>query len=70
MNFTSHTLIVAACLILLGCGLLSTISDGVAMDKAVYGYQFILGLGTGLTFSSVTMMASLANDSDNVGEWD
>ena len=42
-NFTSHTLIVAACLILLGCGLMSTLKNARIIDDAVYGYQFILG---------------------------
>lgn len=60
-NFTSHTLIVASCLILLGCGLMSTIKKSVAIDPAVYGYQFILGLGTGLTFSAATMMTNMSN---------
>ena len=67
-NLTSHTLIVAVCLILLGCGLMSTISDTPTLDEAVYGYQCILGLGTGLTFSSVTMMTNLANEPENIGE--
>jgi hypothetical protein len=67
-NLTSHTLIVAVCLILLGCGLMFTISDTPTLDQAVYGYQCILGLGTGLTFSSVTMMTNLANEPENIGE--
>ncbi|KAH8692258.1 putative MFS multidrug transporter [Talaromyces proteolyticus] len=65
-NLTSHTLIFATCLILLGCGLMSTVSDTLTLNKAIYGYQFILGLGTGLTFSSVTMMANLANKPENI----
>lgn len=64
-NFTSHTLIVAACLILLGCGLMSTIKETRSIDTAVYGYQFILGLGTGLTFSSVTIMTNMSNSRSN-----
>ena len=34
----------------------------------MHGYQFILGLGTGLTFSSVTMMTNLAHSGQNMGE--
>ena len=67
-NLTSQTLIAAALLILLGCGLMSTIKNGVSIDKAVYGYQCILGLGTGLSFSSATMMTNLANTAENVGK--
>ena len=57
-NITSHTLIVAACLILLGCGLMSTLEETRTLDSAVYGYQFILGLGVGLTLSAGTLMTS------------
>ena len=46
---------------------MSTLSDGTAFPKAVYGYQFVLGLGIDLTFSSGTMMTILANSPDNVG---
>lgn len=46
---------------------MSTLSDGTAFPQAVYGYQFVLGLGIGLTFSSGTMMTILANSPDNVG---
>lgn len=68
-NNTSPTLIVASCLILLGSGLLSTLSGGKEFYKPTYGYQFILGLGVGLTFSAGTVLTNLANNADDVGKW-
>ena len=64
-NFTSHTLIIASFLIILGCGLMSTVKDTMSIDPAIYGYQLILGLGTGLTFSSATMMTVVSNATEN-----
>jgi hypothetical protein len=58
---------VASCLILLGSGLLSTISGGNSIDKAVYGYEFILGLGCGLILSSMTMMVNLVTTLEDNG---
>ena len=46
---------------------MSTLSDGTALPRAVYGYQFVPGLGIGLTLSSSTMMTILANSPDNGG---
>lgn len=66
-NFTSPTLIAAACLILLGCGLLSNLGGGRVFYSPTYGYEFILGLGVGLTFSSSTLLASLASKPEDVG---
>jgi hypothetical protein len=67
-NLTSQTAIVASCLILLGTGLLSTIKGGHSIDKAVYGYEFILGLGCGLILSSLTMMVNLVTSLDDNGK--
>ena len=58
----------ASCLILLGCGLLSTLSGGRHFYTPTYGYQLILGLGVGLTFSSGTLLTSLASKPADVGK--
>lgn len=58
-NNTFPTLLSAACLILLGTGLLSTTTTGLAIPHAQYGYQVLLGLGAGLTFSSATVLTAL-----------
>lgn len=67
-NLTAPTLVIAACLILLGCGLLSTLGDGREFYKPTYGYQLILGLGVGLTFSSGTILTSLACKPVDIGQ--
>lgn len=67
-NNTSPTLIFAACLILLGCGLMSTLGGGREFYKPTYGYQVILGLGVGLTFSSSTLLTNINSKSEDVGK--
>ena len=66
-NFTSPTLIFATCLILLGCGLCSRLGGSREFYTPTYGYQVILGLGVGLTFSSGTLSTNLASNSGDVG---
>ncbi|KAK0506855.1 hypothetical protein JMJ35_010709 [Cladonia borealis] len=65
-NNTFPTLIIAACLVLLGCGLLSTLGGGREFYKPTYGYQVILGLGVGLTFSSVTALTNINSKSKDI----
>ncbi|KAK7962517.1 uncharacterized protein PG986_003342 [Apiospora aurea] len=65
-NNTSPTLIAAACLQLIGVGLLSTFSDVDSAIQPQYGYQAIFGLGVGLTFAAATMLASLHVDHENL----
>ena len=57
-NRTFFTLTFASCLMVLGCGLLSTASDGLAIENSIYGYQVIFGFGLGMTFTTVTIIAS------------
>ena len=64
-DHTSETVIVASWLITLACGLFSTISGGHSIDKAVYGYEVLLGLGVGLTFSATTVMANTVRREDS-----
>lgn len=68
-NLTSPTLIFASCLILLGCGLLSTLGGGREFYTPTYGYQLILGLGVGLTFSGGTLLTNLACKSEDLGKF-
>jgi hypothetical protein len=67
-NLTSYGLIAATSLMLLGCGLLSTVSSNQAISPSQYGYQAILGFGIGLSFTSLTMIAALSNKHNQVGE--
>ncbi|KAK8061352.1 Major facilitator superfamily domain- general substrate transporter [Apiospora phragmitis] len=65
-NNTSPTLIAAACLQLIGVGLLSTFSDVDSAVQPQYGYQAIFGLGVGLTFAAATMLTSVHVDHGNL----
>lgn len=67
-NLTSPNLILATCLILLGCGLMSTLGGGREFYKPTYGYQLILGLGVGLTFSGGTLLTSINSKPEDVGK--
>ncbi|KAL8818789.1 MAG: hypothetical protein Q9223_002650 [Gallowayella weberi] len=49
-----------------GCGLLSTLDGGRDFYSPTYGYEFILGLGVGLTFSSSTLLASLTSKPQDI----
>ena len=61
-------MIFATGLSLLGCGLLSTLGGGKEFYKPTYGYQVILGLGVGLTFSSGTLLTNINSKSEDVGK--
>ena len=61
-------MIVGSCLALVGCGLLSTLSDTTSFQASQYGYQFIFGLGSGSVFTSMVLMFSFAVEPDKVGE--
>ncbi|KIN05353.1 hypothetical protein OIDMADRAFT_39623 [Oidiodendron maius Zn] len=65
-NLTSYQLIGAACFMLVGSGLLSTVSNGPGISPALYGYQVLLGLGIGITLSSYTLLVALSNSYRNV----
>lgn len=58
-NNTSFTLIGASSLQLLGVGLMSMLTGPDASVSAQYGFQVILGLGVGLSFSAATVMTSI-----------
>ncbi|MCJ1403370.1 polyketide synthase [Xylographa trunciseda] len=57
-NRTFVTLLAASCLMVVGCALLSTASDGLEIETALYGFQVVFGLGLGTTFTTVTIIAS------------
>lgn len=46
---------------------MSTLGGGREIYKPTYGYEIILGLGVGLTFSGGTLMTSLAVKSEGAG---
>lgn len=66
-NRTFPTLVVANALILIGCGLMSTIDYGRSLPKAILGYEAIYGTGVGLTMSSCVVATNLQNTPENNG---
>lgn len=66
-NRTFFTLMLASCLMLVGCGLLSTASDGWDIEPAMYGFQVVFGLGLGMTFTTVTIIASTESKFSDYG---
>ena len=56
----------AVALMALGSGLLSTVSS-LAVQTKVYGFQVLIGLGFGLSISSITMLAILESSSADHG---
>ena len=47
---------------------MSTLGGGKEFYKPTYGYQVILGLGVGLTFSSGTLLTNINSKSEDVGK--
>jgi hypothetical protein len=54
--------------VILGSGLLSTLSNGQSIQAKQYGFQILLGFGTGMVFTALTLMINLAIDIDKIGE--
>ncbi|MCJ1399791.1 hypothetical protein MMC11_002994 [Xylographa trunciseda] len=61
-NRAFETLLVAACLMLIGTSLLSTLSNTLETEPKTYGYQVFVGLGFGLTVSTVSILASTESE--------
>lgn len=58
-NLTFYTFTGAGCLIMIGTGLLSTLGSDLSIESKCYGFQVVLGLGVGLTFSSISILTSV-----------
>lgn len=65
-NRTYYTLVFAFVLMCLGTGLLSTIPNSRVISHLQYLYQAILGLGIGLSLSSITVMTGLASNYESI----
>jgi hypothetical protein len=66
-NMIFPTLVVAACLLVIGTSLLSTLSNTLEVEPKTYGFQVFVGLGFGLTVSTVSTLATLESDSRDHG---
>lgn len=58
-NNTFWTLNVASCFLIVGCGLMSTLTATLKTEPKQYGFEIILGLGIGMTLSTTTLITSL-----------
>jgi hypothetical protein len=67
-NYTFWTLLVATSFQLLGTGLLSTSPDSLKIPVKQYGFQVILGIGMGMSFSTITIMTSVEADIEDMGK--
>jgi hypothetical protein len=61
-NNTFYTLIAGSCLMMIGTALLSTLPNAVEVPARAYGFQIFVGLGFGLTVSTVSLGASLESE--------
>ncbi|GAB7355871.1 hypothetical protein MBLNU459_g6527t1 [Dothideomycetes sp. NU459] len=62
-NNIFQVLVAGSSLMVLGTGLLSTLSNAAHIEAKVYGFQVFIGLGFGLTVASVTILANLESSS-------
>ncbi|MCJ1433471.1 hypothetical protein MMC27_002833 [Xylographa pallens] len=61
-NRAFQTLLAAACLMLIGTSLLSTLSNTLDIEPKTYGFQVFIGLGFGLTVSTVSVLGSAESE--------
>ncbi|KAI1103902.1 major facilitator superfamily transporter [Jackrogersella minutella] len=57
-NRIFETLFAATCFLVLGCGLLSTLSSSFELEKKALGFLVFVGLGFGMVVSTATMLAT------------
>ncbi|KAL9076851.1 MAG: hypothetical protein Q9157_003554 [Trypethelium eluteriae] len=57
-DLTFHARVAGSCLVLIGAGLLSTLSNTLQVQNTTYGYQTFVGLGFGLIVAGTTIMVS------------
>lgn len=65
-NYVFETLLVGSCLMMLGCGLLTTLSHELDSGKQL-GFVTFCGLGFGLTIAASTMMSTIEVPIRNYG---
>ena len=66
-NNSFYTLTGGVSFVLLGCALLSTLSPTTGPEGKMYGFQAFVGLGFGLTISSVSIITSLESSIKDIG---
>ena len=68
-NNTCATLFVASLFMVLGTALLSTLINTVRVEPKTYGFQVLVGLGFGLTVSTVSLGAALECEIRDMSEF-
>ncbi|KAI5257952.1 MFS general substrate transporter [Aureobasidium subglaciale] len=68
MEHTFPALAVSTALMAIGAGLLSTLSVHTGVQNRTYGYELLLGLGTGISVSTSTVFANISTRSDDKGD--
>lgn len=69
-NVSWYILVLALALQLIGLGLMSTLPASGPVAARQYGYQAILGLGFGLSLSSLVILARVEVGPSDLGESD
>ncbi|KPI45056.1 putative MFS-type transporter [Cyphellophora attinorum] len=65
-NRTPETLIAGSVITVIGCGLLSTLSNTAKIEAKQYGYQVLLGMGIGLCFAGSMMLINIETRSNQL----
>ncbi|KAK8079951.1 hypothetical protein PG997_007769, partial [Apiospora hydei] len=58
-NWICETLVISNCLMVLGCGLLSTQSASADVEPKALGFLVLIGFGFGMTAASATMLVGI-----------
>jgi hypothetical protein len=54
-----YTLTIDSCLMTVGIGLLSTVSDSFTIGRTVYGFEVFVSVGFGLSISTSSILAAI-----------
>jgi hypothetical protein len=68
-NLCSYTLVVASMFVVAGAALLSTLEHSVHIQSRQWAGECLLGLGVGMTLSTVTILTSLKVQMRDHGKW-
>ncbi|KAL9097420.1 MAG: hypothetical protein Q9165_000316 [Trypethelium subeluteriae] len=66
-DLTFYTRMAGVCVVLIGAGLLSTLSNTLQVQNTTYGYQIFVGLGFGLIVAGTTIMLSYEMEQRDLG---
>ena len=67
-NLNFYGLLTASCLMILGSGLMSSVSDNSGQDVKLYGYQVLFGFGLGATLSGTAIEAAINSNFEDYCE--